>query len=74
MALDLAGAEAAAWRPGRAGRDTGVDFVQRQARSIGGGTTEMARNIISERVMGMPREPSPDREVPFSQVPRGKVQ
>ena len=72
MALDLAGAEAGL--AGGAGRDTRVDFVQRQARSIGGGTTEMARDIISERVMGMPREPSPDREVPFSQVPRGKVQ
>jgi hypothetical protein len=48
-----------------------MDFLQRQAGCIGGGTTEMARNIISERIMGMPREKTPDKEIPFSEVERG---
>ena len=43
----------------------------RQVSTIGGGTTEMARNVISERVLGMPRERSLDKDVPFRDVPRG---
>ena len=49
----------------------GLDFLLRQTSCIGGGTTEMARNVISERVLGMPREPSGDRNIPFRDVPRG---
>ena len=36
--------------------NTGVDYLMRQVTTIGGGTTEMARNVISERVLGMPRD------------------
>jgi hypothetical protein len=43
----------------------------RQTACIGGGTTEMARNVISERLLGMPRERTPDRDVAFREVPRG---
>ena len=49
----------------------GNDFLMRQVACIGGGTTEMARNVISERVLGMPRERSGDKDVPFRDVPRG---
>jgi hypothetical protein len=31
----------------------------------------MARNVISERVLGMPREQALDRSIPFRDVPRG---
>ncbi|WP_416565967.1 hypothetical protein [Nocardia testacea] len=43
----------------------------RQVSCIGGGTTEMARNVISERVLGMPREARSDHDVAFRDVPRG---
>jgi hypothetical protein len=35
-------------------------------------STEIARTIISERLLGMPREYAPDRGVPFNQVKRGR--
>jgi hypothetical protein len=46
----------------------------RQVSCIGGGTTEMAANVVSERVLGMPRERALDRDVSFREVPRGTAQ
>ena len=51
--------------------ESATDFLLRQVSCIGGGTTEMARNVISERLLGMPREQALDRGVPFRDVPRG---
>ena len=69
-AFEVQGDAALVWNPGDASGGYGVEYVQRQQACIGGGTTEMARNIISERLLGMPREPAADRDLPFNQVPR----
>jgi alkylation response protein AidB-like acyl-CoA dehydrogenase len=73
IALELAGPDAVMRdRALRSERDVGVQFIARQGGSLGGGSTEMARNIISERLVGMPRGYAADRDVPFSQVQRGR--
>jgi alkylation response protein AidB-like acyl-CoA dehydrogenase len=72
LALEVAGSAGAAWSDESAASETAVNFLMRQAASIAGGTVEMARNVISERVLGMPRERTLDRDVPFRDVPRSR--
>lgn len=70
IALELAGERAVVWEPDDIEGVVGTRYLARQSAELGGGSTEIQRNIISERVLGMPREPAADRGVPFNQVRR----
>jgi acyl-CoA dehydrogenase len=65
LALDLLGADGLV-----ADGDWQTLFLTSPSISIRGGTDEIQRNIVGERVLGLPPEPRADVHVPFSQLPR----
>ena len=75
IGVTIGGADAVTWALDADGpaREAGTMFLERQALCLAGGSNEIQRNIIAERVLGMPREWAADRDIPYRDVRRNAL-
>jgi alkylation response protein AidB-like acyl-CoA dehydrogenase len=68
ISMAIAGTQGVLHGAGDPAGALGQRWLSARISTVGGGSQEMQRNGISERVLGLPREATPDRGVPFSEV------
>ncbi|MEZ5244180.1 MAG: acyl-CoA dehydrogenase family protein [Acidimicrobiales bacterium] len=77
--MDLLGADGMMHEPGyplsreeglgRGAHSISKSFLRSQANTIEGGTSDIMRNILGERVLGLPGEPRVDKAIPWKDIP-----
>ena len=69
--VDIMGMQTTAWAPDDSASGMRVrGFLRSRGNSIEGGTSEIQRNILGDRVLGLPREPDLSKDLPWKDVPR----
>lgn len=70
LALDLSGPSGVLGNPSAfASEDFLMSWLDAPSFRVAGGTDEMLRNTIAERILGLPQDHRPDKNVPFDQIP-----
>ena len=69
--VDIMGMQSTAWAEDDSASALRVrTFLRSRGNSIEGGTSEIQRNILGDRVLGLPREPDASKDPPWKDVPR----
>jgi alkylation response protein AidB-like acyl-CoA dehydrogenase len=73
IAVELCGPAAVTWSDGSNNGPVGSSWLNAMVMSVAGGSNEMQRNTISEKLLGLPREPALDRDISFRESLRRRT-
>jgi alkylation response protein AidB-like acyl-CoA dehydrogenase len=73
IAVELCGSAAITWDDGSENGPIGSSWLNAMVMSVAGGSNEMQRNTVGEKLLGLPREPVVDRDVSFRESLRRRA-